>query len=173
MSPAVEIEDLHVTFATDAEPVHAVDGVSLTVAAGEVLAIVGESGSGKTVTAKTILGLLPDNADVEGAVVLSGQDVVRLSRDQARQVRGREVAMVFQEPSTALNPVYTVGWQIAEGLRAHGEVSKREARARAVEILRTVGIPDPERRVDHYPTSSPGVRSSGSSSPWRSSWGPR
>ncbi|WP_448072737.1 dipeptide ABC transporter ATP-binding protein [Georgenia yuyongxinii] len=151
MSAVVDIQDLRVTFTTDAEPVEAVRGVSLRVEAGQVLAIVGESGSGKTVTAKTILKLLPETATVSGAVVLAGQDVVTLSGDALRDVRGRDVAMVFQEPSTALNPVYTVGWQIAEGLRAHGEYSRKHARAKAVEILGKVGIPDPEHRVDHYP----------------------
>ncbi|GAA1645880.1 dipeptide ABC transporter ATP-binding protein [Georgenia ruanii] len=151
MSPVVDITNLEVTFATDAAPVPAVRGVSLSVEPGEVLAIVGESGSGKTVTAKTILKLLPDSATVSGAVVLAGQDVVGLTGDGLRGVRGRDVAMVFQEPSTALNPVFTVGWQIAEGLRAHGQYSKKAARAKAIEILGKVGIPDPERRVDHYP----------------------
>ncbi|MCK6211540.1 ABC transporter ATP-binding protein [Georgenia sp. EYE_87] len=151
MSDVVDIQDLHVTFATDAEPVKAVDGVSLHVEPGQVLAIVGESGSGKTVTAKSILGLLPETATVSGAVVLAGNDVVQLDGRQLREVRGRDVAMVFQEPSSALNPVHTVGWQIAEGVRAHGQISKKEARARAIEILGRVGIPDPEKRVDHYP----------------------
>ncbi|WP_062530042.1 dipeptide ABC transporter ATP-binding protein [Demequina rhizosphaerae] len=156
MTDLVEIRDLAVTFATDAGPVRAVDGVSLAVHPGEVLAIVGESGSGKTVTAKSILGLLPETATVRGAVVLRNKDggeadVAQLSGARLRQVRGRDAAMVFQEPSTALNPVYTVGWQIAEGLRAHGRLSKKEARAQAIDILRRVGIPDPETRVDHYP----------------------
>ncbi|MBO0596507.1 ABC transporter ATP-binding protein [Nesterenkonia sp. E16_7] len=151
MQPAVEIRDLRISFTTDAEPVRAVEGVNLHVQPGEVLAIVGESGSGKTVTAKSILGLLPDNATVSGAVVLAGHDVVQLSAAELRQVRGRDVAMVFQEPSTALNPVFTVGWQIAEGLRAHGEYSRKKARARAIEILGTVGIPDPQSRVNQYP----------------------
>ena len=151
METVVDIKDLRVDFTTDAGEVRAVDGVSFQVNAGEVLAIVGESGSGKSVSAKTILRLLPENTTVSGAVVLAGQDVVTLSPAQMRAARGRDVAMVFQEPSTALNPVFTVGWQIAEGLRAHGEVSKQEARARAIEILGKVGIPDPEERVDHYP----------------------
>ncbi|WP_402469842.1 ABC transporter ATP-binding protein [Isoptericola aurantiacus] len=155
-APVARIDDLAVSFATDAGPVRAVDGVSLDVAPGEVLAIVGESGSGKTVTAKTILGLLPETATASGAVVLAGRDggstdVAHVSGARLREVRGRDVAMVFQEPSTALNPVYTVGWQITEGLRAHGRVSAKEARRRAVEVLGTVGIPDPEQRVDHYP----------------------
>ncbi|MGY1821598.1 dipeptide ABC transporter ATP-binding protein [Geodermatophilus sp. SYSU D00079] len=153
----VDIEDLSVSFATDAGTITAVQGVSLSVAAGEVLAVVGESGSGKTVTARSILGLLPETAATRGAVVLRSKDgtaehdVVTLSRRQLGDVRGRDAAMVFQEPSTALNPVYPVGWQIAEGLRAHGKVSRKEARAQAVEVLRRVGIPDPEVRVDHYP----------------------
>ncbi|TFB53682.1 ABC transporter ATP-binding protein [Cryobacterium tagatosivorans] len=157
MSNVLTITNLGISFATDAGAVKAVDDVSLTVAPGEVLAIVGESGSGKTVTAKTILGLLPETATMNGAVLLSSKDgssqsnIVSLSKQQLRQVRGKDVSMVFQEPSTALNPVYTVGWQIAEGIRAHGEFSKKEARAKAIEILGRVGIPDPETRVNYYP----------------------
>ncbi|MEE6272936.1 ABC transporter ATP-binding protein [Georgenia sp. MJ206] len=151
MDPVVDIRDLRITFATDGEPVHAVEGVSLRAEPRQILAIVGESGSGKTVTAKSVLGLLPDNALLSGAVVLAGNDVVTLSPSQLRQARGRDVAMIFQEPSTALNPVFTVGWQIIEGIRAHGEVSRKEARARAIDVLGKVGIPDPAERVDHYP----------------------
>jgi len=151
MSAVVDIRDLAITFATDGDPVRAVDGVSLSVQAGEVLAIVGESGSGKTVTAKAILGLLPDTATESGVVLLGANDVVQLHGAALRAIRGTDVAMVFQEPSTALNPVYTVGWQIAEGLQAHGKYSKKAARAKAIEILGKVGIPDPESRVDYYP----------------------
>ncbi|MCW2577093.1 MAG: Glutathione import ATP-binding protein gsiA [Modestobacter sp.] len=156
-STVVDITDLAVSFATDAGPVDAVTGVTLQVRAGEVLAIVGESGSGKTVTARSILGLLPETARVRGAVVLrskdgrSEHDVVTLSGSQLREVRGEDAAMVFQEPSTSLNPVFPVGWQIAEGLHAHGKYSRKEARAKAIDVLRRVGIPDPEHRVDHYP----------------------
>ena len=157
MTKILDISDLQVTFSTDRGPVKAVDGVSLTVEPGRVLAVVGESGSGKTVSARTVLGLLPDTAVASGAVVLttrdgsSQNDVLHLSGDQMRQVRGRDVAMVFQEASTALNPVFTIGWQIAEGLRAHGKLSKKELRARAIEMLERVGIPEPSERVDYYP----------------------
>ena len=156
-APVVDIRDLHVTFDTDAGAVRAVKGVSLHVAAGEVLAIVGESGSGKTVTARSILGLLPQTARTSGAVLLSGrdgsgvQDVATVSASALRRLRGRDAAMVFQEPSSVLNPVFPVGWQIAEGLRAHARLSREQARERAIDMLRRVGIPDPEHRVDHYP----------------------
>ena len=157
MTDIVEINNLAVSFSTDAGAVKAVDDVSLRVGPGEVLAIVGESGSGKTVTAKTILGLLPETATASGAVILRSRDggteadIVRLTKRQLREVRGNDVAMVFQEPSSALNPVYTVGWQIEEGLRAHGKLSNAEAREKAIEILGRVGIPDPELRYKYYP----------------------
>ncbi len=147
----LEIDDLNVTFATDGGDVHAVEGVSLSVRSGEVLAIVGESGSGKTVTAKTILGLLPETATTSGAVLIGDDNVISVSKARLRQIRGTGAAMVFQEPSTALNPVYTVGWQIAEGLRAHGKYTRSQARAKAIEFLTRVGIPDAENRVDYYP----------------------
>ncbi|WP_166871439.1 ABC transporter ATP-binding protein [Salinibacterium sp. ZJ450] len=150
-SPVVDIQDLRVDFSTDAASVTAVAGVSLIVNPGEVLAIVGESGSGKTVTAKSILKLLPDTATVSGAVILAGEDILTVDAAELRQMRGRDAAMVFQEPSTALNPVFTAGWQIAEGLRAHGEFTKADARLKAIEMLRKVGIPEPEKRVDYYP----------------------
>ena len=155
-APVARIDDLRVAFATDGEPVAAINGISLEAHAGEVLAIVGESGSGKTVTANTLLGLLPETATLSGAVIVRGRDgdqtdIVHATRAQLREMRGRDAAMVFQEPSTALNPVYTVGWQIAEGLRAHEKLSKSEAKTKAVDILRRVGIPDPEKRVDDYP----------------------
>jgi peptide/nickel transport system ATP-binding protein len=153
----VGIDDLTVSFATDSGNVAAVKGVTLSVAAGEVLAIVGESGSGKTVTARSILGLLPETATTRGAVLLTSKDggtthdVASLSPRQLGDIRGVDAAMVFQEPSTALNPVYPVGWQIAEGLHAHGRYSRAEARAKVIDVMRRVGIPDPEKRIDHYP----------------------
>ncbi|WP_420361960.1 ABC transporter ATP-binding protein [Curtobacterium aetherium] len=149
--PVVVVDDLTVTFATDGGAVDAVKGVSLDVRPGEVLALVGESGSGKSVTARSMLRLMPETATLGGAVLLDGTDVVSVGAQKLRDLRGTAGAMVFQEPSTALNPVFTVGWQIAEGLRAHGGVSKKEARAKAIDYLGRVGIPDPETRVDHYP----------------------
>jgi peptide/nickel transport system ATP-binding protein len=155
--PVVEVRDLRVTFATDAGSVQAVDGVSLAVRRGEVLAVVGESGSGKTVTARSVLGLLPETARTRGTVLLTSKDgdrtrdVVTMRGSHLRDVRGTDAAMVFQEPSSVLNPVFTIGKQIGEGLRAHGSYSKKALRAKAIDILRRVGIPDPEERVDHYP----------------------
>ncbi|SEC56239.1 peptide/nickel transport system ATP-binding protein [Paramicrobacterium humi] len=158
MSDVLQIRDLNVAFSSDAGAVRAVDGVSLEVRPREVLAIVGESGSGKTVTAKTILGLLPETATSSGAVLLRSKDgahendVISVPKHSLRRLRGEDVSMVFQEPSTALNPVYTVGWQIAEGLRAHdSKLGRKKAREMAIDVLRKVGIPDPESRVDYYP----------------------
>src|SRR5690606_29209696 len=118
----------------------------------EVLAIVRESGAGKSVTAKSVLGLLPDTAVTRGAVVLQGRDVLTASKSQLRGLRGADVSMVFQEPSTALNPVFTIGWQIAEGLKAHNpKLSKKDIRARVVTALEDVGIPNAAERYDYYP----------------------
>ncbi|MBM6589643.1 ABC transporter ATP-binding protein [Brevibacterium sp. RIT 803] len=148
----LDVESLNVTFSTDGGDVHAVKDVSLSVTPGEVLAIVGESGSGKTVTARSILGLLPETAQRSGAVIVSGKDVLSVSGEQLRKMRGTDVSMVFQEPSTALNPVYTVGWQIAEGLRAHHRrASKAELKAKVITAMEQVGIPDAQSRFDYYP----------------------
>ena len=152
MSTILEVDDLRVSFATEDGVVQAVGGVSFELHAGEVLAIVGESGSGKSVTAQTITGLTrAPNARITGSVTYRGRELNGLDDDQLRDVRGEQIAMVFQDPMTSLNPVYRVGDQIAEMIRAHRDVSKREAADRAVELLRSVGIPNPERRVRHYP----------------------
>jgi peptide/nickel transport system ATP-binding protein len=151
----LSIENLRVSFATDSGVVDAVSGLSLSLKKGEILAIVGESGSGKSVTSKSILRMLPETATVMGTVMLNGQNVVELSKERLRQVRGSDAAMVFQEPSTALNPVFPIGWQIAEGLRAHKvdgkRITKKAARKRAIAMLESVGIPDAANRVDYFP----------------------
>ena len=150
--PRLALRELDVHFATDAGDVHAVDGVSLEVAPGEILAIVGESGSGKSVTARSVLGLLPETAEASGAVLVSGTDLVGLSAARLRALRGEDVSMIFQEPSSALNPVFPIWWQIGEGLRAHrGRISRKEIRAEAVRALESVGIPDAAERIDRYP----------------------
>jgi peptide/nickel transport system ATP-binding protein len=147
---ALEIEDLHVTFGTDEGDVHAVRGVGLAVARGRVLALVGESGSGKSVTAMSVLGLLPRNARTSGRVNVGSTDVLGLTGEDLRRVRGARVGMVFQEPATALNPSMTVGAQVAEALRNHG-TDKDAAAARAVALLTEVGIPDAAARAGRYP----------------------
>ena len=150
--PRLAIQGLDVSFATDAGDVHAVDGVSLEVAPGEILAIVGESGSGKSVTARAVLGLLPETAESSGAVIVSGTDLVGLSAARMRALRGEDVSMIFQEPSSALNPVFPIWWQLGEGLRAHRpKITKKEIRAEAVRALESVGIPDAAERIDRYP----------------------
>ncbi|MGO1257719.1 MAG: ABC transporter ATP-binding protein [Brachybacterium sp.] len=150
--PRLAIQDLDVRFATDAGDVHAVDGVSLEVAPGEILAIVGESGSGKSVTARAVLGLLPETAESSGAVIVSGTDLVGLSAARMRALRGEDVSMIFQEPSSALNPVFPIWWQLGEGLRAHRpKITRKEIRAEAVRALESVGIPDAAERIDRYP----------------------
>ncbi|GAA4746441.1 ABC transporter ATP-binding protein [Nocardioides endophyticus] len=144
----LEITDLGISFS---HPRPAVRSVSVTVEEGEVVALVGESGSGKSMTARAVIGLLPDGAIATGSVRLRGREVLGLPEAELNQVRGRQVAMVFQEPQTALNPVRTVGWQIGEALRAHGGVRGKAAKDRAVELLREVEIPDPEERLGFYP----------------------
>jgi oligopeptide/dipeptide ABC transporter ATP-binding protein len=148
----LDVQDLRVHFATEDGLVKAVDGVSFELRAGEVLAIVGESGCGKSVTAQTIMGLTrAPNARFEGHIVHEDEDLVTAPDAQLRKVRGNQIAMIFQDPMTALHPVYKVGWQIGEEIQAHHDVSKAVARDRAVELLRHVGIPQPESRVDCYP----------------------
>jgi len=143
--------DLDVKFGTEFGTVHAVKGISLAVQPGEVLALVGESGSGKSVTSMTALGLLPKNARVGGRITVGDTVVGELDDKGLRRMRGNDVAMVFQEPMTALNPVLTIGTQLTEALELHGIAYGKQAVARAVELLRMVGIPEPERRVKQYP----------------------
>ncbi|PVA15582.1 ABC transporter ATP-binding protein [Mycobacteroides abscessus] len=147
----VDITGLTVDFEVDKQWVPAVKGVSLSVAKGEVLAIVGESGSGKSTTAMAIPALLPSSARVRGSVKLNGAELLGATNDELRAVRGKDVAVIFQEPMTALNPVYTIGWQIAEAVCAHKKMSRRQARDRAVELLDLVDMPEPAKRVKHYP----------------------
>jgi len=148
----LEVCDLSVSFRTENGVVRAVDGLSLSLALGEVVGIVGESGSGKTVSMMAVMGLIRDpNAVIEGQVLLRGRDLMQLPRNEMRLVRGGEIAMIFQDPMTALTPVYTVGWQIAEQLRAHQAMTRKQARARVAELLAEVGISNPGRRLDDYP----------------------
>ncbi|OZF05199.1 ABC transporter ATP-binding protein [Rhodococcus sp. 15-2388-1-1a] len=145
------VTDLTVEFEVEKVWRKAADSVSFTVAAGEVLAIVGESGSGKSTTAMAIPGLLADNSRVSGSIKLGEKELVGLPEKQLAPIRGKNVAVIFQEPMTALNPVYSIGWQITEAIRAHTSLSKKEAKARAVELLKLVEMPDPETRVNYYP----------------------
>jgi peptide/nickel transport system ATP-binding protein len=149
--PLLAVTDLAVDFRVAGRWQPAARGVSWSVAAGEVLAVVGESGSGKTVTAMSLLGLLPANARVTGSAVLHGQELLGLPAPRLRAVRGRQVGIVFQEPMSALNPVFTAGRQVAEAIRAHQPVPAAAARQRAVELLRLVGLPDAERKARAYP----------------------
>ena len=149
----LEVRGLKTHFSTDDGMVHAVDGVDLHIDAGETLGVVGESGCGKSVTAFTIMRLIPipPGRIVAGEVLWKGRDLIKLSDDEMRAIRAKEIAMVFQEPMTSLNPVYTVGEQIAEVVRLHEGLSRKAAMTRAAEMLKLVHIPHPERRVRDYP----------------------
>jgi len=148
----LEVKDLKVQFATEDGIVQAVDGVSFNLDRGKVLGIVGESGSGKSVTAMSLMGLTRGvNARFEGEVLYKGTDLLHVSDRNMQDFRGNELGMIFQDPMTSLNPVYRIGEQIVEAIQAHENVGKRGARARTVELLRQVGIPNPETRVDDFP----------------------
>jgi oligopeptide/dipeptide ABC transporter ATP-binding protein len=152
--PLLQVRDLQVRFTTEDGIVRAVDHVSFELSPGEVLAIVGESGSGKSVTAQTLMGLTRSpNAAIEGSITYGDGDreLVTASEEELRGIRGEEIAMIFQDPMTSLNPVYRVGNQIIEAIEAHRDTSDEAARDRAVELLAAVGIPDARRRVDNYP----------------------
>jgi peptide/nickel transport system ATP-binding protein len=148
----LEVRDLRIHFPTDDGLVKAVDGLSFTLERGRTLGIVGESGSGKSVTSLGILGLHHRrNASVSGEIWLDGQELVAASPEQVRRLRGREMAMIFQDPLSSLHPYYTIGNQIIEAYRLHNDVSKQVARKHAIEMLARVGIPQPDRRIDDYP----------------------
>jgi peptide/nickel transport system ATP-binding protein/oligopeptide transport system ATP-binding protein len=150
--PLLDVNDLKVEFATEDGIVQAVSGISFELERGKVLGIVGESGSGKSVTAMTIMGLTRGvNARFDGEVLYKGADLLQIPDSGMQHYRGNEIGMIFQDPMTSLNPVYRIGAQIAEAIRAHEDIDKRGARARSVELLRQVGIPNPESRVDDYP----------------------
>jgi oligopeptide/dipeptide ABC transporter ATP-binding protein len=153
MTPLLEVEDLRIGFATTAGTSHPVDGVSFSLARGELLALVGESGCGKSLTSLALLRLVPPPGQIlaGSAIRLDGADVLALEPAALRAVRGRRIGMIFQDPMTSLDPVFTVADQIVESVRAHQSVSKASARGRALELLQEVGIPDPVARLDQYP----------------------
>ncbi|WP_058303608.1 ABC transporter ATP-binding protein [Gorillibacterium timonense] len=153
IEPLLEIKDLRTHFYTDRGRVTAVDGVSFTVHPGEIVGVVGESGSGKSVMAQSLMRLLDhtDAIEYEGEVRFQGRNLLELPLSRMREIRGNELSMIFQDPLTSLNPVYTIGNQIAEGLIQHQGLSRKEARKRSIEILRLTGISSPETRVDSYP----------------------
>ena len=149
----IEARNLKTHFFTEEGVVKAVDGVDFEIRPGETLGVVGESGCGKSVTALSIMGLVesPPGEIVDGEIMFEGKDLTELPEKEMRKIKGNDISMIFQEPMTSLNPVYTVGDQIGESLMLHKDVSKKEARERSVEMLRKVGIPLPEQRVDEYP----------------------
>jgi peptide/nickel transport system ATP-binding protein len=148
----LEVKDLKTYFSTDDGVVKAVDGVSFSVDKGETLGIVGESGSGKSVTCLTIMGLNnPKNTMSQGQALFNGEDLLTASSKRLREIRGNDIAMVFQDPMTSLNPVHTVGTQLVEAVQLHRDVTKKQAKDRALELLKQVGIPRAERRIDDYP----------------------
>jgi peptide/nickel transport system ATP-binding protein len=151
MAPLLEVSDLSVRFDSDEGRVHAVDRMAFSLEPGEVLGVVGESGCGKSVTMLSMLGLLPKTATVTGQALFRGRNLVGARPAELRRVRGKEISFVFQEPMTSLNPVFTVGRQVAEVLRKHLGMSRKAARERTIELLDLVRIPAPERRVDEYP----------------------
>ena len=153
MPPLLEVRDLHTEFATGAGVVPAVDGISYTVERGETVAIVGESGSGKTAGALSILRLIPDPPGriIKGEILFDGRDLLKLSDEAIRRVRGADIGMIFQEPMTSLNPVLTIGRQITETIEQHRGADRAAAQKRAVELLAMVGIADPARRLKQYP----------------------
>src|ERR1700749_3448624 len=149
---ALEVKDLTTSFRTDDGIVKAVSGVSFSLEAGRTLGVVGESGSGKSVTFLTVMGLVdPRQATVAGSVLLDGEQMLQAGKDRMRQIRGAKVGMIFQDPMTSLNPVKTIGWQLEEAVLIHQDVSRKDARRQAIEVLKEVEIPRADQRVDDYP----------------------
>ncbi|MGL5828626.1 MAG: ATP-binding cassette domain-containing protein, partial [Angustibacter sp.] len=152
MSALMEVRDLQVTFATDDGPVRAVDGVSLDIEPGQMLAVVGESGSGKSVTSAAIMGLHnPRRTAVSGSITVAGEELIGASAVRLRALRGNTMAMVFQDPLSSLHPFFRIGQQLVEAARVHRKIGKKEARVQAVELLEKVGIPNPDRRFGEFP----------------------
>lgn len=151
--PLVSVRDLHTDFTVEGKTAQAVDGVSFDIMPGEVLGLVGESGCGKSVTALSLLKLIPDPPGKirKGSAIFRGRDLLAMDYDEMRKIRGNDIAMIFQEPMTALNPVFTIGFQMREAIQHHVGASKEEANNRAVEMLEKVGIPDARARLDNYP----------------------
>ncbi len=148
----LSVRDLRVSFRTERGLMRAIDGVNFDVAQSEILGLVGESGSGKTVSLLAVMGLINDpNAVIEGSIKYRGRELVGLAPNEMRKLRGKEIAMIFQDPMTALTPVYTIGWQISEQIMAHERISKAAARSRAVDLLAEVNFPNPAEAVDRYP----------------------
>src|SRR4028118_246619 len=156
----LEVKDLRTHFHTQDGVVKAVDGVSFHVDKGETLGIVGESGSGKSVTSLSVMRLIPQPPGkiASGQILFDGDDLLKYNEDEMRHVRGKDIAMIFQDPMTSLNPVLTIGRQITESLELHMKMTGREARNRAAELLAMVGIPSPEKRLDDYPHQFSGGR---------------
>jgi len=151
-TPLLQVKNLTTSFVTDSGEVHAVNGVSFNLDRGRVLGIVGESGSGKSVTAYSIMRILSDNGRVEsGQVLFDGKDILQTSENEMRQFRGERISIIFQDPMTSLNPVFTVGSQLSEAIRLHTDRTRAQAKARALELLRLVGVNEPDKRLRQYP----------------------
>jgi len=147
----LEIKNLSVTFPSIKGKVKAVDNISLSLRKGETLGLVGESGSGKSLTALSIMKLIPQNACISGKILFKGQDILKMDKEQLRNLRGNKISMIYQDPMSALNPTLTIGEQIVEVLKCHNSTTKSEEKRKVIEILEDVGIPDPEHRIKEYP----------------------
>src|ERR1700710_482181 len=148
----LDVRNLSVSFRSEKGVIRIIEDISFSVGAREILSIVGESGSGKSITSLAVMRLITDpNAIIEGSIIYKGRDLLKLDPREMRDLRGRDIAMIFQDPMTAMTPVYTIGWQIEEQIRAHQKLSRRAARARAVELLGEMGIPAPARAATRYP----------------------